>query len=123
MRSLRLGNTTRFSTASTAAKALLVPASLLLCCLHVHAASNTSSARLHIQVTVMPTAQSTPAPVSTGESTASISYNLQPQRTHTVVNQTVSQVIPAQKLQKLSSTVTVLNDRPAVLQTLTIVGE
>jgi hypothetical protein len=31
--------------------------------------------------------------------------------------------MPAQKLQKVSSSITVVNDRPAVLQTLTIVGE
>jgi hypothetical protein len=31
--------------------------------------------------------------------------------------------MPTQKLQKLSSSTTVVNDQPAVLQTLTIVGE
>lgn len=123
MRSLLLGNTTRFSTASiAAAKALLVAASLL-CCLPLHAASNSASARLRIQVTVIRTVQPTPTPASNSGPSGSISYNLQPQRTQSAVSQTEIQLMPVQKLQKVSSSVTVLNDGPAVLQTMTIVGE
>src|SRR4051812_14296119 len=124
MRSFHLRNTARFWTASsTAATALLAPASLLLCCLPVHAASNHASARLRIQVTVIPIVQSAPTPTSNGEPTRSISYNLQTQRTQPTISETAIQVIPAQKPQKLSSRITVVNDRSAVLQTLTIVGE
>src|SRR3954462_11751774 len=124
MRSFHLRNTARFWTASsTTATALLVPASLLLCCLPGHAASNSASARLRIQVTVIPIVQSAPTPASNGGPTGSISYNLQPQRTQPTVSQTAIQVMPARKLQKLSSSTTVVNDQPGVLQTLTIVVE
>jgi hypothetical protein len=70
---------------------------------------------------VIPIVQSAPTPASNGGPTGSISYDLQPQRT--AVNQTTMQVMPVQKLQKVSRSVTVVNDQPAVLQTLTIVGE
>jgi hypothetical protein len=124
MRSFRLRNTARFSTVpNTTATAFLVPASLLLCCLPVHAASNSASATLRIQVSVIPIVQGARTPASNGGPTESISYNLQPQRTQPAVSQTGIQVMPTQKLQKLSSSTTVVNDQPAVLQTLTIVGE
>ncbi|MFL6436067.1 MAG: hypothetical protein ACJ71Q_00680 [Terriglobales bacterium] len=72
---------------------------------------------------MIPIVQSAPTPTSNGEPTRSISYNLQTQRTQPTISETAIQVIPAQKPQKLSSRITVVNDRSAVLQTLTIVGE
>jgi hypothetical protein len=126
MRSLRPRHTARkwSSMKSTTAKALLVPASLLSCCLPIHAASNTASASLQIQVTVIPMVQVMPVAVSNREAARAISYNLQPQRTQPAVRQTTIQMIPAQKPKKFSSSSTMVNDRtPAVLQTLTIVTE
>ena len=125
MRSLRPRHTARkwSSMKSTTAKALLVPASLLSCCLPIHAASNTASASLRIQVTVMPIVHAMPVAASNREAERAISYNLQPQRTQPAVRQTTIQMVPAQP-KKFSSSITMVNDRtPAVLQTLTIVTE
>jgi hypothetical protein len=107
---------------SSPARAVLVLASGLLCCLPIQAASNRASARLRIEVTIMTTVQSTPVPASNTGTAGAISYSLQ--TTKPAVSQTTIRAIPAPKLQELSSSLNMVSDHgPAILQTLTIVGE
>ncbi|PYS20233.1 MAG: hypothetical protein DMF72_21675 [Acidobacteria bacterium] len=93
-----------------------------MCAPESDAASRTAAV-LRIEVTVVPTVQSTPAAPLHPAPSGAIVYSLQPASTQSTTQKTLQQM-PTPKLQELPNTVSIVNDgKSCVLETLTVIGE